>query len=547
MNTAELKELRWERIYLCMTLFVEWEEGSCNAEDALRFYITDPSGKACGTLKSRYDGSGLWNLRFNLTNRGDGVMAEPGDYALAVCNDKDELLCYASCRASASKVSACKRFSYQSDKYYEVSVTDGQLFLHIMRHDGKALKNAALNAKYGLLRLRYDLAHMAGSKEQKPVVLFLSQLSDQIGSNLRAVKDRMIERGLEKDYRIVEYAADCRKEGGKAQVPEAVRLLAKSDIVLMDDHVPFLDRIDPKDTTLIQLWHAGVGFKATGYSRWGHKGSVGPVSAHRKYTWGVTASKQTVPIFSELWGIADEKVIDCGIPRMDAMLDPARAAKTREGLFEKYPACRGKKVILFAPTYRGRDRRDATYPFEKLGFEEWSKRAEAEGYVVLIRMHPWIRQKDFVPVSCRERIIVTDSSDATADLFQIADLLITDYSSVVFEFAPLLRPMLFYVFDKEEYASSRGFHHDFAKNAPGREVTDFEGLLDAISADKGDISAVDAYTKRFFDRERLDGHSCDRVIDWLIAGQLPGEYQEALASYEKRVERMKDLWFSPLP
>ena len=96
----------------------------------------------------------------------------------------------------------------------------------------------------------------------------------------------------------------------------------------------------------------------------------------------------------------------------------------------------------------------------------------------------------------------------------MVDLLITDYSSIVFEFSTLGRPMLFFAYDLDEYIAERDFYVPFEAFVPGRIVRTIDALLDAIARDDYEADKVGEFARRHFDH--LDGTSTDRVIDELI-------------------------------
>ena len=97
------------------------------------------------------------------------------------------------------------------------------------------------------------------------------------------------------------------------------------------------------------------------------------------------------------------------------------------------------------------------------------------------------------------------------DLLFAVDLLITDYSSIVFEYSTLGRPMLFFAYDLDEYVASRDFYEPFESFVPGRIVRTFPELLDAIRRDDYEAEKVEPFARRHF--AHLDGGSTDRVID----------------------------------
>jgi CDP-ribitol ribitolphosphotransferase len=96
----------------------------------------------------------------------------------------------------------------------------------------------------------------------------------------------------------------------------------------------------------------------------------------------------------------------------------------------------------------------------------------------------------------------------------VADVLITDYSSVVYEFSLLDKPMLFYAYDKDTYSVVHGFHCDYDAIAPGKVCATFDELVKALQNEDYDMSRLEAFRRENFDY--ADTRSADRVIDWLI-------------------------------
>jgi CDP-ribitol ribitolphosphotransferase len=134
---------------------------------------------------------------------------------------------------------------------------------------------------------------------------------------------------------------------------------------------------------------------------------------------------------------------------------------------------------------------------------------------VIVKMHPFVRERVDIPPRLADRIIDgTDAPIDVNDLLFAVDVLITDYSSIVFEYSTLLRPMLFFAYDLEEYVNSRDFYVPFEEFVPGRIARTFDEVLDAIRRDAYEAEKVGAFARRHFDH--LDGGATDRVIDELI-------------------------------
>ncbi|MCR4691260.1 MAG: CDP-glycerol glycerophosphotransferase family protein [Lachnospiraceae bacterium] len=545
-----LQSAKWERIFLHLTLR---PEGFEQPMDSLSFYFVNEKDGGCkGSLYVTDISREQISLTFNIADRGDGRCLSNGNYRIAVCRE-DALLCFVtSVRENLSIQATMKDFPYQKEGHYSslLTVTEGgYIELGILDDPGpETLKKKAFRLKKGYYNRAYRRFLSQKEKAEEKTILFLTEMNEKPGENLTCVKDRLWQRQnegtLDQKYRILESARNSlgKKYTAKSDL-DLIRTIAQSDILVVDDHIPMLDWLAiSRKTEVIQLWHAGVGFKATGYSRWGHKGAVAPFCAHRFITHATVASDQVRDIFSELWGIDSSKVIPCGIPRMDRLMKEDNRKKFREKMLQKYPALSGKKVILFAPTYRGRGRNDASYPMDMLDLPALAQAAKSAGYAVLFKMHPWISEEILIDEKYREDLLIADPEDPIETLFPGTDLLITDYSSALFEYSVFQKPMLFFAFDEETYAHDRGFHRPYRENAPGKVVSDFDSLLSAIRKEDFEQEKVEAYVKRHFDR--LDDGATDRVIDWLIEGNMPEEYRERERAYRETCERRKRLRFS---
>lgn len=567
--TAEVISIRWERIFLYLDVRLHFSEET-DRETELEFYAVE---QEFFDAQARFQVLGVeddvYHLKLNVTNNGENRCVPTGTYSIVVCQGDAQM---AECETSVEVVgdleASSRNFLYgKSSRAYTVTfyVEEGDEILpfrfHILAsamtgmnfpqnvlmrnliHPIKNVQKSWLSKKNFLRRLYAFYAGIYGGKRKK-TILFMSEQNGVIASNLKAVSDQMKERGMDQEYELL-YSARAASENGHSIKSwlDMVHKLGKSGTVIIDDHAPVLDWLHLKeDTKLIQLWHAGAGFKSSGYSRWGHMGCPGPVSCHRQYDFGIAGSKHIAPFFSEVWGINDEQVLATGMPRMDEYLDENYKSKKTEELYEKYPMCKGKKVILFAPTYRGKNKITAYYPYELIDFEGLYELC-GEEYVVLFKMHPWVASKVPIEKKYKDRFMDVGKYPNINDLFYITDLLITDYSSNIFEYSLMRKPMLFFAFDKIQYSFSRGFHRAYEESAPGKVCYHFEEVLEAIRTEDFEYEKVEEYIEKHFDY--IDSHASDRVIDWLVLGNLPEDVREDLARVDARNKRMRSLNFAP--
>ena len=135
-------------------------------------------------------------------------------------------------------------------------------------------------------------------------------------------------------------------------------------------------------------------------------------------------------------------------------------------------------------------------------------------YVFVFKMHPFIQDRPEIPEEYSNRIKDFTGIGDVNDLLPVIDIMITDYSSIIYEFSLFRRPILFFAYDKEQYSVIRGFQSDYDDFAPGKVCTTFDELEQAIVNEDFEVEKVDRFVEANFDH--LDTGSTDRVIDQLV-------------------------------
>ena len=578
--SATITEVEWERIHMHLTVKVDYAP-NYDPSIPLDFYLVAAFLKANARFKVDQSDPYTYHLSLNVTNMGAVMCVPTGTYTIYACQGTDILCAPEVAPELAPKLADCSRTFLHNNKTkgycVNFSVTEEEedlgIILNIMDLSKSGLKVFNVDDRpdirpTGMARVRkefhkryvkagrrfmvwyynilHDLNRAFRGKNAKKTVLFMSEQSEKLGTNIMSVADRMVERGMEKDFDLI-YSARATVANPHYGIPSWLKVLgklAKSDIIFLDDHAPILDWLFLKeDTQLSQLWHAGAGFKSSGYSRWGHTGCPAPNGCHRQYKYGIAGSRHIAHFFSEVWGINTENVLPTGMPRMDEFLDPEyRAAKEKE-LREQFPMINGKKVILFAPTYRGKNHFDANYPYHLIDFDRLYRFC-ADEYVVLFKMHPWVSEPVPIKKEYKDKFVDVNKYPNINDLFYVTDLLITDYSSNIFEYSLMRNPMLFFAFDEIQYSFSRGFHRDYEESAPGKVCHTFDEVMTALENKDFDYEKVEEYVRVHFDY--IDSGASDRVIDWIVLGNLPKDIRASIQAVEDDVERLRRLDFSSL-
>ena len=288
------------------------------------------------------------------------------------------------------------------------------------------------------------------------------------------------------------------------------KLYSTSRVVIIDDFYELTSMVDKKnDVKLVQVWHACGAFKTFGFSRLGKPGGPKQTSMnHRMYDRAIVSSKEIRRFYAEGFGIPIGNVVATGVPRTDMFFDEQVANEMKANFYRDYPEWQDKKIIMFAPTFRGNGRLTGHYPMEKFDLKEVAD-ALGEEYGIIVKMHPFVNNPVEIPKGYENRIIDLSENSEINDLLFVTDILITDYSSVVFEASLLDIPMLFYAFDLSEYIATRDFYYEYEPFLPGK-LTQTQGeLVDAIKNEDFEMEKIEPFKHKFFDN--LDGKSAERV------------------------------------
>ncbi len=353
---------------------------------------------------------------------------------------------------------------------------------------------------------------------KKPVkmnrVTFISGRRSELSGNEKFVYDKLKNTpGI--DFQFLMFSS-AKGHYNIENIKKFFGLYATSRVVIVDDYFRMLNIVPKKDDVkLFQLWHACGAFKTFGFTRIGKDG--GPrqwAKNHRMYDYAVVSSKNIAKHYAEGFGIPDSCVLPSGVPRTDIFCDGEYKAKARTAFFEKYPQLKNKKIILFAPTFRGKGQMSAYYPADKFDPNEICAALD-EKYAIIIKLHPFCKEKYIIDEKYKGRIIDLSNADELNDLLFVTDLLITDYSSVVFEASLLDIPMLFYAFDLDEYIENRDFYYDFKEFIPGKTVKTQNELVTAVKNSDFESEKIENFKHTFFDD--IDGKSSQRVADKIIS------------------------------
>jgi CDP-ribitol ribitolphosphotransferase len=345
---------------------------------------------------------------------------------------------------------------------------------------------------------------------KKNRIVFLSNRRDDLTGNFEFVND-ILKKDASLDLR---YVLDSR-EVKAMRLGTLIRMawyFGNSKVILVDDYCELFFKLTKrKESSLIQLWHACGAFKTFGCSRMGRQGGQGQQSPnHRSYDYALVSSHNIAKFYAEGFGISQEKAVATGIPRTDVFFDREYKKKITSDFFERYPKLKEKKILLFAPTFRGNGKLSGYYPVDRLDVNKLYEDLHEE-YAIIVKHHPFVNNRSTIKKKYRDYIIDLSDNSELNDLLFVTDVLITDYSSVVFEASLLNIPMLLYAYDLERYISSRGFYYEYEDMAPGKIIRTYTDLVSSLQQGDFETEKLDEFKKRFFDD--LDGKSSERTVE----------------------------------
>lgn len=252
---------------------------------------------------------------------------------------------------------------------------------------------------------------------------------------------------------------------------QCIYTMFKSKVVVTDNYFLMTSVLRKRpSTTCIQVWHANGALKKFGLED-ASNSERSPRDIKRfkrvyaSFDYIVTGSDHMREIFKSSFGVNDERFLPTGVPMTDLYYDQRRHSLKRND----FP--KGKKILLYAPTYRDFAMDGLILPFSKEQLQ-----TELNGdYILLVKLHPAV--KHLAKAETDDEWIFDVSDQPLYPLLRVCDVLITDYSSIVFEYALLEKPVLFFTYDLDTYREKRGLVDRYEDTIPGKACVTQNMLL----------------------------------------------------------------------
>lgn len=347
--------------------------------------------------------------------------------------------------------------------------------------------------------LRLEAFFVSFLKIKQNRITFISLEGDQLTADLKLIYDQLDPQNYDLKRCLIHYHKDlwgqflyflnCLKQ---------LYLINTSKVVLIHDNNFVISHFKREGVVVLQVWHACGAVKKFG-------NVVTREYPIANYDYVLSTSTYWQQPYSEAFSVHADQVLPIGMPRTDELFDPQVMAEHRARLLTKYPILKHKKVVLYAPTFRGNIYQgfscvpfDARQILSLLG----------EDYVLLYKFHPLLGDYQ---LDQGEKIINMNHEDTHA-LFSVCDYLISDYSSIVFDYMILEKPLIFYTPDLTSYTKDLGVFvdiHEFGFPVCANSIEVAHAIL---NYDVGGEKFKESKEK-FFTYQ--DGQSTKRVVQFL--------------------------------
>lgn len=371
------------------------------------------------------------------------------------------------------------------------------------------LEHALSSALLRLLGVFFDLLPI-----RRRVVLATARVAHLEG-NLAAIDAEIRRRRPgERVVRLLEpYSYGL---GGKLRyllrVIRGAYFLRTSSLFVVDNaYLPIHVAPHRPGTTVVQVWHGVGALKRFGADTTGGLAEPERSFLHRYYDYVVCAGEASRRPYASALRTPLDRVLPLGAPRTDFFFDQAAVAAARERVLGAYPRLREGRVVLYAPTFRGRGRAKRGAPaFDAAAL----RRALPADHVLALKTHPNL-DPSLQPAAGFD--VVIEPSQEINEVLAASDVLVTDWSSSIYEWALLRRPLVLLVGDMAAYERDPGLYIDPRTDLLGEQVRDAadpQAIAAAIARATVDEAAWAAFVAARIDA--CDGHASERFVERFV-------------------------------
>lgn len=334
-------------------------------------------------------------------------------------------------------------------------------------------------------RVVYHLSQMMPMKDNSVVI---GTTKNEFSRNLQLLGMKISDENPEIKVRFVKKTTN--------KIYQYYQLGRAKCIIIDDYYYPLYNKKIRKGAEYIQIWHAMGALKKFGFSSIGKADSNSELfekRAHSNYTKILCSSKNLNKFYVEAFGVEESKIINGRLPMADKLLDNNYQLNSKSKFYKKYPNSANKKIILYAPTFIGQGTSRFTYK----NTVNWNSLDLGEDTVILVKLHPLV-QMDIGFQYSEKLVNVSEEGFETGELLIIADVLITDFSSIMFDFSLLNKPIVQYLNKIQEYKLERDLYLPVEKYSFCKQVYNEIELSEILKSDLNIQEEVYKKSRDFF-------------------------------------------------
>ena len=328
-------------------------------------------------------------------------------------------------------------------------------------------------------------------------IAFVSLESNELKDDMKMIYDRL----KDKDYKLVTVLTSFKNNSLLMNFMyflntiKQIFVINTSRLVIISDNNYVISKFKREGVKVLEVWHASGAIKKFG-------NAIQRAYAIKNYDYVIANGEYWKKPYALAFGVKEEDVIITGMPRLDELFDKETLKEAKKKLLNKYGALKDKKVVLYAPTFRGNVLDGVTNV--NIDLDKLLKQL-GDDYAIVYKLHP-LQENDYQ--GNNERIINV-SHEKLYDLFALSNLLISDFSSIVLDYSLLDKPIFYYVPDLDDYLKDRGCFIDYQEEMKGFMAKEEKELADLI--------LHNAHTNEIYLRNKFldhrDGQNLRRVIN----------------------------------
>ena len=348
-----------------------------------------------------------------------------------------------------------------------------------------------------ILAIFYPLSLL--QKVDKKKITFISLENPKLARDFSLINKKLLEEDkYELNYVLFKYENNLL--GQLKYIYMSIKQLFNinsSHLVLIDFNNFVISKFKRPEVKVLQVWHATGAIKKFGNSL-EHSYKI------KNYDYAICNSEIFVKPFSEAFAIPEENVKVTGIPVTDNLFDEEKVIKTRDKLYKELPVLEDKKVITYAPTFRGK----LGDGFRQVPIDlDYIQKKLGDDYLIIYKPHPLITNID---IKGNPNILVK-AHESIKKIFSVTDILISDYSAVIFDYSIKNSPLLAYAPDLETYKNSPGIYENYEEIFAGRICRTEDDIVSKIK--NIDFENYE-FKGEFFEKsfKYRDGKSTERVV-----------------------------------